>query len=81
VESLDFEKLKFEKARSKETGCRPYHPGDLLKLYVYGYMNRIRSSRKLERECTRNVELMWLLKDLRPSARTIAYFRSDDKRH
>jgi transposase len=80
VESLDFEKLRFEKARSKETGCRPYHPGDLLKLYVYGYMNRIRSSRKLERECTRNVELMWLLKDLRPSARTIAYFRSDNKR-
>lgn len=80
VESLDVEKLKFVKAKSKEIGCRPYHPGDLLKLYMYGYLNRIRTSRKLERECTRNIELMWLLKDLRPSARTIAYFRSDNKR-
>jgi hypothetical protein len=51
-----------------------------LKLYMYGYANRIRTSRKLERECTRNVELMWLLRDLRPSARTIAYFRSDNKK-
>jgi len=80
VDALDFEKLRFEKARCKETGCRPYHPRDLLKLYMYGYTNRIRTSRKLERECTRNVELMWLLHDLRPSARTIAYFRSDNKK-
>jgi transposase len=80
VESLDIEKLRFEKARCKETGCRPYHPGDLLKLYMYGYINRIRTSRKLERECTRNIELMWLMQDLRPSARTIAYFRSDNKK-
>jgi transposase len=80
VESLDIEKLRFEKARCKDTGCRPYHPGDLLKLYMYGYLNRIRTSRKLERECTRNIELMWLMHDLRPSARTIAYFRSDNKK-
>jgi len=80
VESLDIQKLRFEKARCKETGCRPYHPGDLLKLYIYGYINRVRTSRKLERECTRNIELMWLLHDLRPSARTIAYFRSDNKK-
>jgi len=80
VESLDIEKLRFEKARCKETGCRPYHPGDLLKLYMYGYINRIRTSRKLERECTRNIELMWLMQDLRPSSRTIAYFRSDNKK-
>lgn len=80
IDTLDFEKLRFEKARCKETGCSPYHPGDLLKLYMYGYTNRIRTSRKLERECTRNVELMWLLHDLRPSARTIAYFRSDNKK-
>ncbi|HJZ38732.1 MAG TPA: IS1182 family transposase [Bacteroidales bacterium] len=80
ADSLDVEKLMFVKAKSKEIGCRPYHPGDLLKLYMYGYLNRIRTSRKLERECTRNIELMWLLKDLRPSARTIAYFRSDNKR-
>jgi transposase len=80
ADALDLEKLRFVKVRSKDTGCRPYHPGDLLKLYIYGYMNRIRTSRKLERECTRNVELMWLLHDLRPSARTIAYFRSDNKK-
>jgi len=80
VDTVDFEKLRFAKVRCKETGCRPYHPGDLLKLYMYGYTNRIRTSRKLERECTRNVELMWLLHDLRPSARTIAYFRSDNKK-
>jgi transposase len=80
VDTLDFEKLRFAKVRCKETGCRPYHPRDLLKLYMYGYTNRIRTSRKLERECTRNVELMWLLHDLRPCARTIAYFRSDNKK-
>ena len=80
VESLDIEKLRFAKARCKETGCRPYHPGDLLKLYMYGYLNRIRTSRKLERECTRNIELMWLIQDPRPSARTIAYFRCDNKK-
>lgn len=80
VDTIDFEKLRFAKVRCKDTGCRPYHPGDLLKLYMYGYSNRIRTSRKLERECSRNVELMWLLHDLRPSARTIAYFRSDNKK-
>ncbi|HJZ39387.1 MAG TPA: transposase [Bacteroidales bacterium] len=80
VDSLDFEQLKFKKARSNEKSCRPYHPGDLLKLYMYGYSNRNRTSRKLETECNRNIELMWLLRDLRPSARTIAYFRSDNKR-
>jgi transposase len=80
VDTVDFERLRFAKVRCKDTGCRPYHPGDLLKLYMYGYTNRIRTSRKLERECTRNVELMWLLHDLRPSARTIAYFRSDNKK-
>jgi len=53
TDALDLEKLRFVKVRSKDTGCRPYHPGDLLKLYIYGYMNRIRTSRKLERECTR----------------------------
>jgi transposase len=80
VNTLDFEKLQFKKIRTKEIGCRPYHPGDLLKLYIYGYSNRIRTSRKLEWECIRNVELMWLMQNLQPSARTIAYFRSDNKR-
>lgn len=80
VDTLDFEKLQFKKVRTKEKGCRPYHPGDLLKLYIYGYSNRIRTSRKLQWECIRNVELMWLMRTLQPSARTIAYFRSDNKR-
>ena len=80
VDSLDFEKLQFKKVRTKDRGRRPYHPADLLKLYMYGYSNRIRTSRKLECECTRNIELMWLLCNLHPSARTIAYFRSDNKR-
>lgn len=80
VDTIDLDKAGYTKVRSSDTGCRPYHPGDLLKLYIYGYMNRIRTSRKLERECTRNIELMWLLRDLRPSARTICYFRSDNKK-
>jgi len=80
VNTLDFDKLSFKKVRTKEKGCRPYHPGDLLKLYIYGYSNRIRTSRKLEWECIRNIELMWLIRNLQPSARTIAYFRSDNKR-
>ena len=53
-----------------------YHPRDLFKLYLYGYLNRIRTSRLLERECERNIELIWLLKGLRPCFRTIAGFRS-----
>lgn len=80
VDTLDFEKLQFKKVRTKEKGCRPYHPADLLKLYIYGYLNRVRTSRRLENECTRNIEMMWLLHNLQPSARTIAYFRSDNKR-
>jgi len=80
VDTLDFEKLQFKKVRTNEKGCKPYHPGDLLKLYIYGYLNRVRTSRRLENECTRNIEMMWLMHNLQPSARTIAYFRSDNKR-
>ena len=80
VDTLDFEKLQFKKVRTNEKGCRPYHPGDLLKLYIYGYLNRVRTSRRLENECTRNIEMMWVMHNLQPSARTIAYFRSDNKR-
>jgi transposase len=80
VDALDLGKLRFEKVRCRETGCPSYDPGDLLKLYMYGYSNRIRTSRKLERECTRNIEVMWLIHNMRPSARTIAYFRSDNKK-
>jgi transposase len=80
VDSLDFQKIGFAKSVPAETGCPPFNPSDLLKLYIYGYLNRIRSSRKLETECKRNIELIWLLKGLRPKYRTIAYFRSDNQK-
>ena len=78
VDSLDLRAMGFERAVPAETGRPPYHPGVLLKLYVYGYLNRIRSSRKLEREAQRNVELMWLLGKLTPDFKTIADFRRDN---
>jgi transposase len=78
VDSLDLRALGFERSVPKETGRPPYHPGDLLKLYVYGYLNRIRSSRKLETEANRNVEVMWLLGRLAPDFTTIADFRRDN---
>ena len=59
-------------------GQPPYDPSDLLKLYLYGYINQIRSSRRLEREACRNLELIWLLKNLRPGYRTIANFRKEN---
>src|SRR5690349_11942470 len=63
------------------TEGRPaYHPKDLLKLFIYGYLNRIRSSRQLEKECKRNIELMWLLKQLVPDHNTIANFRRDNEK-
>jgi transposase len=61
-----------------ENGRPAYHPSDLLKLYLYGYLNRIRSSRSLEKECSRNIELMWLLKGLVPDHNTISNFRRDN---
>lgn len=72
---LDLTALGFEKARPAATGRPPYSPADLLKLYLYGYLNRVRSSRRLERECQRNVEVMWLLNRLVPDHKTIAEFR------
>jgi transposase len=59
-------------------GCPPYHPGDLLKLYLYGYLNRIHSSRQLERESHRNVEEMWPIKRLTPDCKTIAGIRRNN---
>lgn len=61
-----------------ENGRPAYHPSDLLKLFIYGYLNRIRSSRHLEKECKRNIELMWLMKGLTPDHNTIANFRKDN---
>jgi transposase/macrodomain Ter protein organizer (MatP/YcbG family) len=78
VDSLDLQELGFRRAVPKETGRPPYHPGDLLKLYVYGYLNRIRSSRRLEMEARRNVEVMWLLGKLAPDFKTLADFRRDN---
>lgn len=78
VEGLDFAVAGFEHASLAATGRPPYAPGDLLKLYIYGYLNRVRSSRKLEQECQRNVEVMWLLGKLKPDHKTIANFRKDN---
>ena len=77
---LDLAKLGFRHAdRSAEAmGQPPYDPADLLKLYLYGYINQVRSSRRLEREASRNLELIWLLRNLRPGYRTIANFRKEN---
>lgn len=77
VNRFDFVKLGFNHSMTAGEGRPPYLPADLMKLYLYGYLNRIRSSRKLEKECTRNIELIWLMKGLHPSFRTIAGFRSE----
>jgi transposase len=77
--ALDLAKLGFRHAdRGLEVGQPPYDPADLLKLYLYGYINQVRSSRRLEREACRNLELIWLLKSLRPGYRTIANFRKEN---
>jgi transposase len=78
ISLLDLEQLGFDKARPKATGRPSYDPADLLKLYLYGYFQRIRSSRRLEAECQRNVEVMWLLGRLAPDFKTIADFRRDN---
>jgi transposase len=75
VEGLDFVALGFTHAQTAPTGRPPYHPADLLKLYLYGYLYRIRSSRRLEAEAARNLELFWLLRGRRPDFKTIADFR------
>ena len=79
VDGLDLKELGFKHSEFNHTGRPPYNPADLLKLYIYGYLNRIRSSRWLEKECKRNVELMWLLKKLAPDFKTIADFRKDNR--
>ncbi len=79
VDKLDLQKLGFQTSMV-ENGRPAYHPSVLLKLYIYGYMNRIRSSRCLEKECKRNTEVMWLLQCLCPDHNTIANFRWDNSR-
>jgi len=78
VESLDLGKLGFEGMKPEATGRPAYHPSVLLKIYLYGYLNRIQSSRRLERETQRNVELIWLAGKLMPDFKTIADFRKDN---
>ena len=80
VEILDIKAIGFKYSETKVTGRMPYNPKDMLKLYVYGYFNGIRTSRKLEKECGRNIELMWLLNSLAPDFKTIADFRKDNKK-
>lgn len=75
VQALDLKALGFVKAQAQRLGAPPYDPGDLLRLYIWGYLSAIRSSRALERECHRNVECMWLLGRLAPDHKTIAEFR------
>jgi len=79
VDNLDLMEHGFKHAVLQETGRPPYHPSVLLKLYVYGYLNRIRSSRRLERESHRNVEVIWLTGKLMPDHKTIANFRRDNR--
>lgn len=75
VDGLDFVAAGFNRVTANETGRPGYDPADLLKLYVYGYVNRVRSSRRLEAETHRNIEVIWLLRHLKPDFRTIADFR------
>ena len=76
VDALDLKDMGFKVLAPK--GRPPYNPADLLKLYIYGYMNRMRSSRVLEKECYRNIEVIWLLKSLKPDHNTISRFRKDN---
>jgi transposase len=78
IGELDLAGLGFDGATPAATGRPSYHPSVLLRLYLYGYLNRIQSSRRLERECQRNVELMWLTGRLAPDFKTIADFRRDN---
>ena len=78
VEALDLAEMSFDGIEPAATGRPSYHPSVLLKLYIYGYLNRVQSSRRLEREAGRNVEVMWLLGRLAPDHKTIADFRKDN---
>lgn len=77
VETLDLAALGFSKVAAEEMGRPPYAPGDILKLYIYGYLHRVRASRRLEAETRRNVQVMWLINRLTPAFKTIADFRKD----
>ena len=78
VDALSLGELGFEGVKPQATGRPSYHPGVLLKLYIYGYLNRVQSSRRLEREAGRNLEVTWLTGRLAPDHKTIADFRRDN---
>src|SRR5271170_5486381 len=78
VDGLDLTAAGFARETPQRTGLPSYAPADLLKLYIYGYLNRVRSSRRLEAETHRNVEVIWLLRHLKPDFKTIADFRRDN---
>jgi transposase len=78
VDALDLRKLGFVRFAPLDKGRPCYHPATMLKIYIYGYLNRIPSSRRLERECQRNIELVWLTEQLAPDFKTIADFRKDN---
>src|SRR5208282_2281564 len=80
VDALDLAEMSFDGVEPAATGRPSYHPSVLLKLYIYGYLNRVQSSRRLEREAGRNVEVMWLTGRLAPDHKTIADFRKDSAR-
>src|ERR1700734_33877 len=80
VEGLNLAKLGFERTAPAETGRAPYAPADLLKLFLWGYLNRIMSSRRLSVECERNLEVLWLLGKLQPCFKTIAAFRKANRK-
>src|SRR5665648_858392 len=78
VDNHDLDKLGFVRVQSLDIGRPIYHPGMMLKLYIYGYLNRVPSNRRLERECQRNIEVIWLTCHLAPDFKTIADFRRDN---
>lgn len=78
VQSLDLVDLGFERSIAAATGRPGYHPGDMLRLYIWGYLNQLRSSRQLERACQRDLEALWLMRRMTPDYRTIAAFRHDN---
>jgi transposase len=80
IEQLDLKRLGFQRAANPSLGRPPYHPKDMLKLYLYGYLNRVRSSRRLEQEASRNLEVIWLIRKLKPDFKTIADFRKDNQK-
>ena len=79
VDGLDLSEAGFARVEAGATGRPGYAPADLLKLYIYGYLSRVRSSRRLEAEARRNIEVIWLLRGLRPSFKTIADFRRENR--